>query len=83
MREIRTTNKGLTVKINFWSLDKYKDGFDSTRARHHIKGQALNANTGKFRFFRDAGQLLTILSDWQSLQVKKLKRADRSAGVAS
>lgn len=72
-RTVRTTNDGLTVKLNFWSLKKYEQKFDAEKARHHIKGQALNVNTGQARFFRDAGALLTVLSDWHAEQLRRLR----------
>jgi len=74
IRFAHAKNKGLTVKLNFWSLDKYKDRFNSQQARHHIKGQALNIGTGKAKFFRDAGELLTTISGWQAKQLNHLKK---------
>jgi hypothetical protein len=36
---VRAGNKGLTVKVNLWALDKYKGDFDAEMARLWIKGQ--------------------------------------------
>ena len=30
---MRSNNKGLTTKINFWALEKYVDDFTSEKAR--------------------------------------------------
>lgn len=76
-RFIRTDNNGLTVKLNFWSLKTYQKEFDSQHARHHVKGEALNVNTGRSHFFGDAGELLMLLGDWQVAQFKKLKKGKK------
>ena len=71
---MRSDNKGLTVKINIWSLEKFLDKYDSARARLFIRGQATHADTGKTKIFNDAGELITILGKWNAEKVKKLKR---------
>ncbi len=48
---MRTNNKNLTAKLNYWSDEK--------------RGQALNARTGKFQFFGNGEQLLQILDGWK------------------
>jgi hypothetical protein len=67
-------NKGLTVAINLWALEKYLDKFDAKQARSYIQGQVTNAETRKHRIFNDAGQLLTILGEWNVAKFKQLQR---------
>lgn len=52
-------NKGLTVKINLWALDKYKKDFDSLAARMWIRGMVTHGDTREDKIFNDAGELLT------------------------
>jgi hypothetical protein len=71
---LRGDNKGLTVAINLWSLETYLDKFDAYKARLFMKGQITNAETKKRRNFREAGQLITILGEWNAAKFKQLKR---------
>jgi hypothetical protein len=71
---MRKGNSGLTVKINLWSLEKVKDEFDSESARLWIKGQATHADTGEVKKFNDAGELLTILGQWNVAKLNELKK---------
>ena len=64
---IRSGNKGLTVKINLFALPL---SYSAEAARLWIKGQVTSGDTKEKRFFQDAGQLLTILGEWNR---KKLK----------
>lgn len=66
-------NKGLTVKINLWALDKYKDDFDSLSARLWLRGVVTLADTGEELKFNDPGQLLTILGKWNAKKLRDLK----------
>ena len=75
---MRAGNKGLTVKVNLWALDKYKQNFDSEMARLWIKGQVTHADTGEARKFNDAGELLSILGRWNVGKLKALKKGVRS-----
>lgn len=68
------TNKGLTVRINLFSLNSYLSAFDSEKARLWIKGQALNEQTKEKKIFNDAGELVTVLGKWNSAQYRKLKQ---------
>ncbi len=72
---MRAGNKGLTVKINLWSLEKYLDDYDADSARLCIKGMATNAGTKEEKFFNDAGELLTTLGKWNRDKLKELKKA--------
>ena len=36
--KLGTKNKGLTVKLNLWSLEKFLDDFDSRKARLWVIG---------------------------------------------
>lgn len=75
---MRSTNKGLTVKINLWALENY-EGFNSRMARHWIGGQVTHAGTGKSEMFNSAGELLTILGEWNAVQFRAVKRAKKQA----
>jgi hypothetical protein len=70
---MRPGNKGLTVKINLWALEKYMANFDSESARLWIKGQLTHADTGEVKKFNDAGELISILGKWNSEKFKELK----------
>jgi hypothetical protein len=69
-------NKGLTVKINFFSMPKKQSGFNSTMARLWVKGQVTQTVNGKKRkrIFNDAGQLISILGKWNTENFKRLKK---------
>jgi hypothetical protein len=71
---MRSDNKGLTVKINFWSMEQYLNQFDTQTARKWIEGTATNARTKKKEHFHSAGQLLSILENWNSDQYKFLTK---------
>ena len=58
---MRPGNKGLTVKINLWPVEK---DYDAQTARLWIAGMATNAATKEEDFFNDPGELLTILGEW-------------------
>jgi hypothetical protein len=49
---MRKNNKGLTVKINLWALEKYLDNFKSQNARLWIVGQVTNAETDEVAKFK-------------------------------
>lgn len=69
---------GLSVKLNLWALEKYKENFTPQMARHHIKGMATNGLTGEKKMFNDAGQLLSIVGHWNASQLRRLKKAARA-----
>jgi hypothetical protein len=71
-------NKGLTVKINLWALEKYIEGFDSKSARLWIRGQATHADTGKAVKFNDAGELISILGKWNAAKFRDLRKKTHS-----
>jgi len=71
---MRGDNKGLTVKINLWALEKYLDDFDSRKARLWIKGQITNAETRKVKKFNDAGELISTLGKWNSEKFRQLRK---------
>ena len=71
---MKAGNKGLTVKINLWALDAYKDQFDSEMARLWLKGQVTHADTGEVAKFNDPGELLSILGRWNSAKLRSLKK---------
>ena len=70
---MRSDNKGLTVKINFFSIEKYIDDFDWQMARLWMRGQATHAGTKEVKTFNDAGELITILGKWNGENYKNLK----------
>jgi len=72
-------NKGLTVRINLFSLGSYLDDFDSEKARLWIKGQAINEQTNEKKLFNDAGELVTTLGKWNAAQFRALKKAEPEA----
>jgi hypothetical protein len=74
---MRKNNKGLTVKINLWALDKKPEAFTSKYARLWIRGQATNAHTGEAKMFNDAGQLLSILGKWNVVKFKEIRDSAR------
>ena len=78
---MRSGNKGLTVRIYLWALEKYIDNFNPTMARFWMSGQVTNADTGKTLKFNDAGQLITILGKWNAEKFKQL-RSKRKASRA-
>jgi hypothetical protein len=76
---MHTGNKGLTVKINLWALEKYLDDFDALKARLWIRGSVTNAETGAEKKFNDPGELITILGKWNTAKFKQLRKARRSS----
>jgi hypothetical protein len=74
---MRKSNKGLTVKINLWALEKYLDEFQSQKARLWIVGELTNAETDEKRKFNDAGELISILGKWNVAKFKQLRKQAR------
>ena len=74
---MRKSNKGLTVKINLWALEKYLSDFQSQKARLWIVGEVTNAETDEKRKFNDAGELITILGKWNVAKFKQLRKQAR------
>lgn len=70
---MRSTNNGLTVKINLWALEKYVPDFNPEMARLWIKGQVTNAETRDVKKFNDAGELISILGKWNNTKFKQLR----------
>lgn len=71
---MRETSKGLTVKINLWSLEKYPD-FNAEKARLWIKGQVTNGDESReSKIFNDAGELISILGKWNVAKLKQLRK---------
>ena len=73
------TNKGLTVRVNLFSLDSYLDNFNSEKARLWIKGQVTNEQTDEKKLFNDAGELVSILGKWNAAQFRALRSAKGKA----
>jgi hypothetical protein len=67
-----SNNKGLTVKVNLFALEKYVEHFSSKKARLWMRGVVTNAETGDRKHFNDAGELITILGKWNSQKFKNL-----------
>ena len=74
---MRKSNKGLTVRINLWALEKYLGDFDSQKARLWIVGEVTNAETDERRKFNDAGELVSILGKWNVAKFKQLRKQAR------
>jgi len=70
---MRTGNKGLTVRLNLWALEKYLDKFDAESARLWIKGQVTHADTREAKKFNDAGELISILGKWNAQKLRELR----------
>jgi DNA transposition AAA+ family ATPase len=77
---MRGDNKGLTVRVNFWALEKYLDNFNSEMSRLWIKGEVTNAETKKAKKFNDAGELITILGKWNVDKFKQLRKRAHKGG---
>jgi len=69
---MRAGNKGLTVKLNLWP-PKWRTDTKANEARQFIKGQVTRADNRETKMFNGAGQLLTILGDWNVAKFKELK----------
>ena len=69
------SNKGLTVRVNLFSLDSYLENFNSEKARLWIMGQAINEQTDEKKLFNDAGELITLLGKWNAAQFRALRSA--------
>ena len=76
---MRRENKGLTVRINLWALEKYVENFDSAKARLWMRGSVTNAETAEEKKFNDAGELLTILGKWNVAKFKQLRKKHRGS----
>jgi len=63
---MKSGNKGLTVKVNLFSLNEYLSEFDSQMARLWMRGQVTHADTGEVEKFNDAGELVSILGRWNA-----------------
>ena len=72
--KLGTKNKGLTVKLNLWSLEKFLDDFDSRKARLWVIGEVTNAETDEKSKFNDAGELITILGKWNASKFRQLRK---------
>jgi hypothetical protein len=70
---MRSSNKGLTVRINLWALEKFLSGFNPKKARLWISGHMTNAETGEQKMFNDAGELITTLGRWNTAKFKQLR----------
>jgi hypothetical protein len=70
---MRAGNKGLTAKVNLWSLETVLDEHDAESARLWIKGQLTHADTGEVVKFNDAGELITILGKWNAQKFREIR----------
>lgn len=79
----RSGSKGLVVKVNLFSLEKFLDNFDSIKARYWIRGVV--TMEGVHKMFNDAGELITILGKWNAKRFRELRRAktERVKKIAS
>ncbi|HLQ78750.1 MAG TPA: hypothetical protein VK210_15435 [Terriglobia bacterium] len=76
--KMRPDNKGLTVKVNLFSLENVKSEYDSEHARLWIKGMVTTSDGKKRAMFNDAGQLISILGKWNSAQLRSLQKAGKA-----
>jgi hypothetical protein len=70
-------NKGLTVKINLFSINEYLDEFNSQAARLWMRGQVTHADSRKVVKFNDAGELISILGKWSAEKYRELRAISR------
>ena len=72
--KIRPNNKGLTVKVNLWSMEKAAADLDEADAREKwLKGQVIRNGDKKATMFKNVDQLISILREWNVEQLRKLK----------
>jgi hypothetical protein len=76
--KMRKNNKGLTVRVNLWSLEKYLGDFNAQKARLWVVGEVTNAETDEKKKFNDAGELISILSKWNVAKFKQLRKQART-----
>lgn len=76
---MRGDNKGLTVRVNLWALEKYLANFSAEKARLWVKGEVTNAETKERRKFSDSGELVSILGRWNVAKFKQLQARSRLA----
>jgi hypothetical protein len=80
---MREGNKGLTVKINLWALEKYQSEFNMEMARLWVKGEVTHADTKVRKKFNDAGELICILGKWNVAKFKEVRKKARAAKAGS
>jgi hypothetical protein len=73
----RSTNKGLTVRINLFAMQQYLSELDSAHARRWIIGQITNLETMDKKMFHDAGELISTLGRWNAVKFRQLKAKQR------
>ena len=73
-KTMKSGNTGLTVKLNLWPMSDRPEYFKSKMAHLWIRGTMTNADTGKNRFFNDAGDLLSILGKWNAEKLRGFKK---------
>jgi hypothetical protein len=66
-------NKGVTVRVNLFALEKHADGINARAARLWMKGKVTNTETGDNKIFNDAGELISILGKWNAAKFKQLR----------
>ena len=76
---MRSGNKGLTVKLNLWSINECLDDFDAQMARLWMRGQVTNADTREVKKFNDAGELVSILGKWNASKFQELKELKKKS----
>ena len=78
-KKVLSTNKGLTVRLNLWSLEKELEEFKPLKARLWLRGNATNEQTGATVKFNEPGKLLTTLGEWNAEQLERLKTLNKTA----
>jgi hypothetical protein len=72
VKTLRAGNKGLTVALNLFPMEKYLEEFDVESA---MKGQVINVGTDEKKMFNNSAQLISILGKWNADKFRELKAA--------
>jgi hypothetical protein len=70
----RQSNRGLTVRLNLWPLDKKPKDFKTKHARLWMRGHVTNLGTKEHKVFNDAGDLISTLGKWNAEKLRELRR---------
>jgi len=70
VKTLRAGNKGLTVALNLFPMEKYLEEFNVESA---MKGQVINVGTDEKKIFNNSVQLISILGKWNADKFRELK----------
>ena len=72
VKTLRADNKGLTVALNFFPMDKFLDEFNMESA---MKGQLVNVGTDEKKFFHSSSEMISILGRWNEEKFNEVRAA--------